>query len=134
MMVIMQKPGIGLLMLGILLMPCAARLPHYSERDFVESLGKVGEWNNRVQQTTKTDLYAKVLGLWNASWPSIVKLKDESAVEYGFPDSADRPYILSKSCSEDVRRLGQGLSSQESWALESKFSNNYLMIPTYWLK
>lgn len=120
---ISRKLDITLLLFGILLAPCAARLSPHSEQQILESLGKVEEWRNGVQHTVQANLYAKVLSLWNASWPTIAKLKeDESGVENGFSGSTDRPYYMSKQCSDDVRRLSQGLEEQEMWASKSKLS------------
>lgn len=124
---------------GSLLIPCAAKLSHYDGQYFVEPLREVGEWINKVNPaTTQTKDYSKVLGLWNASWPTIVKLRLESVAEYGFQESAGPTYNVSKPCVKDVIHLLYGIYQEDSWALRmvdaaGKFPSGLLLGNAQWI-
>lgn len=120
----MLKLIVPLILFGSLLIPCVARLSPNNGQYLLEPLRKVNEWSNRVRPTINADIYSKVQGVWNASWPTIAKLRHESVGKYELPDSADRPYSLSKPCVEDLYRFADGVSEMDGWAIQSEFAYN----------
>jgi len=131
-MVILLRTSVALLLLVILVTPCATRLYRHNRKYVFEAaLHQVEEGSNIAQRSSSSENYynSKHLRLWNESWPKVFKLKHELISKYGPSAIAVRPYTLSKSCLDDVQRLVYGVSVLDDWALESKLSNEYSKIP-----
>lgn len=135
------KRGMFVFLFSSLLIPCAAeRLSEYSGHYFLEPLRYIGELSDRVEPTpAQTEDYSKVLGLWNGSWPTVVKRRLDSFAEDGFQKSSGRTYDdVSKPCMDDVFRLAYGLYVVDKWALSmvdatGKFPSGILLGNTQWI-
>lgn len=120
-MMTMLKSGTFVLLLSIFLVkPCTAVLSPNKGQYLSEPLRKVREWSSGIQSTAKAELFEKLQGVWNPSWPTVVKLRHDSVVKYGYQESGNQFYNLSKPCVHDLLRFAYGVSEMEGWALQSK--------------